>query len=48
MSFDIAALFEGKFLTASMLSSLDIDSKEKLSPPQFSLINLQLSLFSKD
>ena len=33
MSFDIDALFEGKFLTASIISSLDIDLKEKLSPP---------------
>ena len=33
MSFDIDTLFEGKFLTTSMTSSLDIDLKEKLSPP---------------
>ena len=30
MSFDIDALFEGNFLTASMISSSDIDLKEKL------------------
>ena len=33
ITFDIDALFEGKFLTASMISSLDIDLKETLSPP---------------
>ena len=47
MSFD-AVLFEGSFLTASVISSLDIDIKEKLSPPQFFLRNLHLSSFSKD
>ena len=33
MSFDIDALFEGNFLTASMISSLVIDLQEKLLPP---------------
>ena len=33
ISFDIDALFEGIFLTTSVISSLDIDLKEKLSPP---------------
>ena len=33
MSFDIDALFEGIFLTSSIISPLDIDLKEKLSPP---------------
>ena len=34
MSFDIDASFEGNLLTASIISSLvDIDLKEKLSPP---------------
>ena len=32
MSFDIGALFGGNFLIASIISSLDIDLKEKLSP----------------
>ena len=32
MSFNIDALFEGNFLTASIIWSLDIDLKEKLSP----------------
>ena len=32
MSFDIDALFEGNFLTPSIMSSLDIDLKEKLPP----------------
>ena len=32
MSFDIDTLFEGHFLTASIISSLDIDLKENLSP----------------
>ena len=33
MSFVIDALFGSNFLTASMISSLGIDLKEKLSPP---------------
>ena len=48
MSYDIDALFEDNFLTASIISSLDIGLKEKHSPPKYSLINLQLSSFSKD
>ena len=31
MSFEIDPLFEGNFLTASIISSLDIGLKEKLS-----------------
>ena len=33
MSFDIDALFEENFWTASVILSLDIDLKEKFSPP---------------
>ena len=32
MSFDFDVLFEGNFLTVSIVSSLDFDPKEKLSP----------------
>ena len=32
MSFDIDTLFEGSFLTGSIISSLDIALKENLSP----------------
>ena len=35
MSFDIDALFEGNFLTASIISSLDIYLKEKLKRLRF-------------
>ena len=33
MSFDVDVLFEGNFMTTLMISSLDIDLKEKLSRP---------------
>ena len=47
MSFGIDVLFEGNFLTASIISSLHINLKEKLSPPQFSLLTYSFLRFQK-
>ena len=33
MSFDVDSFYEGNFLTASIISPLDIDFKKKLPPP---------------
>ena len=48
MSFKIDALFEDSFLTAFIISYLDIISKEKFSSSGCAFIKLQLSSFSKD
>ena len=45
MPFEIDAFFESNLLTASIIPSLDIDLKEKLSVPQFSLLNLLFPSF---
>ena len=47
MSFDMDALFEGNFLTASVISALDIDLKEKLSPSYFPLLTYSFLRFQK-
>ena len=47
MSFDIDALFEGNFLTASTISSLDLDLKENFHHHDFPLLTHSFLRFKK-